>query len=101
MKRANRFVTQSLAIIFTCLLIGCSQPSSEVVIIDNINGYSFDNDRQLFEFDSIAIAQGKVLKTGSSLANQFPHATIVNGQNKTLIPALSMPMGTSPVWAIP
>jgi len=88
MKRANRFVTQSLAIIFTCLLIGCSQPSSEVVIIDNINGYSFDNDRQLFEFDSIAIAQGKVLKTGSSLANQFPHATIVNGQNKTLIPGI-------------
>ncbi|MGB2053772.1 MAG: amidohydrolase [Porticoccaceae bacterium] len=88
MKRANRFVTQSLAIIFTCLLIGCSQPSSEVVIIDNINGYSFDTDRQLFEFDSIAIAQGKVLKTGSSLANQFPHATIVNGQNKTLIPGI-------------
>ncbi|MGB2315078.1 MAG: amidohydrolase, partial [Porticoccaceae bacterium] len=88
MKRANRFATQSLAIIFTCLLIGCSQPSSEVVIIDNINGYSFDTDRQLFEFDSIAIAQGKVLKTGSSLANQFPHATIVNGQNKTLIPGI-------------
>ena len=57
-------------------------------MIDNINGYSFDTERQLFEFDSIAIAQGKVLKTGPSLASQYPNATIMDGQNKTLIPGI-------------
>ena len=88
MNRANKLLTMSLSIVFTCLLTSCSQPSNEILVIDNVNGYSFDTDRQLFEFDSIAIAQGKVLNTGSSLANQFPHATIIDGQNKTLIPGI-------------
>ena len=88
MNHANTFLTKALTIVFTCLLIGCAQPSNEVLVIDNINGYSFDTDRQLFKFNSIAIAQGKVLKTGASLATQFPHATIIDGQNKTLIPGI-------------
>ncbi|MDG2115258.1 MAG: amidohydrolase [Porticoccaceae bacterium] len=88
MNHANKLLTMGLSIVFTCLLTSCSEPSSEILVIDNVNGYSFDTDRQLFEFDSIAIAQGKVLKTGASLATQFPHATIIDGQNKTLIPGI-------------
>ena len=88
MNRITTALLTGLAISATSLLMGCAKPTSEVLVVDNINGYSFDTERQLFVFDSIAIAQGKVLKTGSSLADQYPNATIIDGQNKTLIPGI-------------
>ena len=88
MNRITTALLTGLAISATSLLMGCAKPTSEVLVVDNINGYSFDTERQLFAFDSIAIAQGKVLKTGSSLADQYPNATIIDGQNKTLIPGI-------------
>ena len=88
MNRITTALLTGLAISTTSLLMGCAKPTSEVLVVDNINGYSFDTERQLFVFDSIAIAQGKVLKTGSSLADQYPNATIIDGQNRTLIPGI-------------
>jgi predicted amidohydrolase YtcJ len=59
-----------------------------VTLINNIQGYSFDNNRQLFEFDSMAIAAGKVLETGTSIGANYPEANIIDGQGKTLIPGI-------------
>ena len=56
MNRITTALLTGLAISATSLLMGCAKPTSEVLVVDNINGYSFDTERQLFAFDSIAIA---------------------------------------------
>lgn len=68
---------------------GCSKPTSDITIISNVQGYSFDNNRQLIEFNSMAMAEGKVLATGDALKDSYANAKIIDGRGKTLIPALT------------
>lgn len=72
------------------LLTGCdSAQESQPIVIENIQGYSFDNNRELFQFSSLAIKDGKVLATGDDqLAQNYPNAEKINGQGKALLPGL-------------
>ena len=88
MNPVKSYLTALLLTAFASLLIGCSEPASQVLLINNIQGYSFDNNRQLFEFDSIAITKGKVLQAGTSIGTNYPDANIIDGQGKTLIPGI-------------
>ena len=84
MNPVKSYLTALLLTAFASLLIGCAEPASQVLLINNIQGYSFDNNRQLFEFDSIAITKGKVLQAGTSIGTNYPDANIIDGQGKTL-----------------
>jgi predicted amidohydrolase YtcJ len=72
------------------LVASCSQPEqSETLLIDNIQGYSFNNQRELFNFTALAIRDGKVLATGDAqLSADYPKAEKIDGQGKTLIPGI-------------
>lgn len=76
------------------LLASCSQPEPQselgsTLLIDNIQGYSFNNQRELFSFTAMAIKDGKVLTTGDSrLSADYPQAEKIDGQGKTLIPGI-------------
>ena len=72
------------------LLTGCdTAQESQPIVIENIQGYSFDNNRELFQFSSLAIKDGKVLATGDDqLAQNYPNAEKINGQGKALLPGL-------------
>ena len=72
------------------LLTGCdSAQESRPIVIENIQGYSFDNNRELFQFSSLAIKDGKVLATGDDqLAQNYHNAEKINGQGKALLPGL-------------
>jgi predicted amidohydrolase YtcJ len=86
-----RFLSSALLI---GLLASCSQSESQsesrnTLLIDNIQGYSFDNQRELFNFTALAIRDGKVLATGDSqLSKDYPKAEKIDGQGKTLIPGI-------------
>jgi predicted amidohydrolase YtcJ len=84
---ASRFLPYALLI---GLLAGCSEPEQpDTLLIDNIQGYSFNNQRELFNFSAMAIRDGKVLATGDSeIAANYPKAEKFDGQGKTLIPGI-------------
>lgn len=61
------------------------------VLLDNVKGYGFDENRQLVEFSSLVFddESGKVLARGdNSLATSYPKASKINAQGKTLLPGL-------------
>ena len=80
----------SLCTAVLSLLIGCTEPQQpNTMVIENIQGYSFDNNRELFRFNALAIKEGKVLATGDAqLAAAYPDALKIDGQGKTLIPGI-------------
>jgi predicted amidohydrolase YtcJ len=86
----NKIALSSLCAAVLGLVISCSQPQqSNTLLIENIQGYSFNNERQLFRFKALAIKDGKVLATGDEqLATAYPHAERMDGQGKTLIPGI-------------
>ena len=96
MNPVKQYLSALLLIALAGLIIGCTEPAkspdasatTEVTLINNIQGYSFDNNRQLFKFDSMAIVAGKVLETGTSIGANYPEANIIDGQGKTLIPGI-------------
>lgn len=58
-------------------------------LIENINGYHIDPDQGLVTFSALAFEHGRVLATGdSTLATEYPNATRIDGQGKTLLPGL-------------
>jgi predicted amidohydrolase YtcJ len=88
---ASRFVSRFLPYaLLIGLLTGCSEPEQpNTLLIDNIQGYSFNNQRELFNFSAMAIRDGKVLATGDSeIAANYPRAEKFDGQGKTLIPGI-------------
>ena len=88
---ASRFVSRFLPYaLLIGLLTGCSEPEQpDTLLIDNIQGYSFNNQRELFNFSAMAIRDGKVLATGDSeIAANYPRAEKFDGQGKTLIPGI-------------
>jgi predicted amidohydrolase YtcJ len=87
MSTLYRFLPCALLI---TLLASCSQSEPpDILLIDNIQGYSFDDQRELFNFTALAIRDGKVLATGDSqLSKNYPRAEHIDGQGKTLIPGI-------------
>ena len=62
--RTTRALT-SILIFLIGLISGCSEHnSSTTTVIANINGYSFNNDRELERFTTLVIDSGKVVVTG-------------------------------------
>ena len=86
-----KFVWLATIITATIFLSACSQQhETNELVIENINGYTFDNDRQLQRFQTLALQDGKVLATGDeTLALAYPNAEKINGQGKTLIPGIT------------
>ena len=67
-------------------LLFCSTVVAQPQVIYNVQGYSFDQQRQLFSFSAIAFEHGKVLATGSKdLLKQYPKCKQDRwqGQNST------------------
>ncbi|MBT5387965.1 MAG: amidohydrolase [Porticoccaceae bacterium] len=89
MKNSNLWLIRLLVCAgLSALISGCAPAPKPITVIDNIQGYSFDNQRQLFNFASLAIQDGKVLDTGDSLVSRYPDAKIINGHGKTLVPGI-------------
>ncbi len=95
MTTLSRCLYRSLScVLMIGLLASCSQPEPQselgsTLLIDNIQGYSFNNQRELFSFTTMAIKDGKVLTTGDSqLSADYPQAEKIDGQGKTLIPGI-------------
>ena len=80
-----------LAIPLLLLIASCSErPQSETTVLTNINGYSFDNARELEQFTTLVFDSGKVVAIGDDrLLQNFADATIIDGQGKTLIPGIT------------
>ena len=75
-----------VAVIFST---GCSEKKADVLVISNIKGYSFNNQRNLFKFNVLVIKDGKVLDTGGAdLSEKYPKAKHIDGAGKTLIPSI-------------
>ena len=88
MIKLNWLSTQLLLV--TCL-VGCSESqTSEQLVVKNVNGYTFDNDRQLQQFQTLVIEEGKVIAIGGpELTRNYSQAEKVDGQGKTLLPGMT------------
>lgn len=82
-------VAQVCAGLILCTLGGFSHADT---VVDNVRGYSFNSERQLFQFQAIAFADdGKIIATGSSaeLAARVPGARHMDAGGKTLLPGMT------------
>ncbi|WP_348730113.1 amidohydrolase [Rheinheimera texasensis] len=74
------------------LISGCFTLSAHAapVLISNIKGYGFDDQRQLLSFSELVFddATGKVLARGQGIAKDYPTASKIDGQGRTLLPGL-------------
>ena len=73
-----------------CAILSSTLTAAPVVVTD-IKGYGFDNQRQLQQFSVLVFddESGKVLARGdNSLLAQYPDAKQLSGQGKTLLPGL-------------
>ena len=57
--------------------------------ISHVKGYTLDNNGELIHFSNMVFDGGKVLAIGGEELNQrFPNATLIDGQNKVMLPGL-------------
>ena len=70
-------------------LIQCSITFAKPTIIHNIKGYSLSQDSKI-QFQAIAFENDMILKTGNydQLIQMFPDSKVIDGQGKTMLPAL-------------
>ena len=81
-----------MALTFLAFLISAcsSEKQSTTTIMANINGYSFDNNRQLQQFQTLVFDNGRVLATGgSTLKANYPDANVIDGKGLTLLPGIT------------
>ncbi len=80
-----------LAISLLVVTASCSDSNqSTITVFTNVNGYSFDNTRELEKFTTLVIDSGKVMAIGDDrLVENFSDAIIIDGQGKTLIPGIT------------
>jgi len=66
-----------------------SQVYGTPTLIDNVHGYTLVGAR-LHRFSGLAFEDGKVLQAGdaAALRKRFPHARVIDGGGKTLLPGL-------------
>lgn len=81
-----------IALTFSVFLVSaCSSgKQSTTTIMANINGYSFDNNRQLQQFQTLVFDHGRVLATGGpTLEANYPEANVIDGKGLTLLPGIT------------
>ena len=81
-----------IALTFSVFLVSaCSSgKQSTTTIMANINGYSFDNNRQLQQFQTLVFDNGRVLATGGpTLEANYPEANVIDGKGLTLLPGIT------------
>ena len=90
-KRIQKKLLPLLAISLLVLTASCSDSNqSTTTVFTNVNGYSFDNTRELEKFTTLVIDSGKVMAIGDDrLVENFSDAIIIDGQGKTLIPGIT------------
>lgn len=73
--------------VLTIVLFACSK-EAEVTIVINSNTYTVNNSFDKAE--AFAIQEGKFIAVGSNteIQNQFKNATVIDAQNKTIVPGL-------------
>ncbi|MBL4631219.1 MAG: amidohydrolase [Paraglaciecola sp.] len=76
-------------ILTACLLFATALTQAAPSHISHVRGYTLDNSGQLIRFSNMVFDGGKVLAIGDAkLSQRFPHATLIDGQNKVLLPGL-------------
>lgn len=76
-------------IFIVCLLFISSFALGAPTHISNVKGYTLDNSGELIRFSNMLFDGGKVLAIGGTeIAQRFPDATKIDGQNKVLLPGL-------------
>lgn len=76
-------------IFIVCLLFISSFALGAPTHISNVKGYTLDNSGELIRFSNMLFDAGKVLAIGGTeIAQRFPDATKIDGQNKVLLPGL-------------
>ena len=90
-KRIQKKLLALLAISLLVVTASCSDSNqSTTTVFTNVNGYSFDNTRELEKFTTLVIDSGKVMAIGDDrLVENFSDAIIIDGQGKTLIPGIT------------
>ena len=90
-KRIQKKLLALLVISLLVLTASCSDSNqSTTTVFTNVNGYSFDNTRELEKFTTLVIDSGKVMAIGDDrLVENFSEAIIIDGQGKTLIPGIT------------
>lgn len=80
--------TVALAVLLAAVLLA-STAHGAATLIDNVHGYTLAGDR-LHRFSGLVFEDGKVVRTGDAarLRKRFPHAQVVDGGGKTLLPGL-------------
>lgn len=83
-----RLITVTTLLFPLTLLLNAAQ--AKPVLVDNIKGYGFDDQRQLVKFSQLVFddASGKVLARGDNLTTAYQDATLLDGAGQTLLPGL-------------
>ena len=92
--QANITAQRLLAVLVIPLILltaSCNDGiESTTTVFTNVNGYSFDNARELEQFTTLVVDLGKVVAIGDDrLVENFSEANIIDGQGKTLIPGIT------------
>ncbi len=80
-----------LLLLFTSLLLSCTETVKNGFILHNVNGYTLNSDGNLLQFDAISVENGKVKATGSldELEAAGTEGLVrIDGGGKTLLPGL-------------
>ena len=77
--------------LISLFLISCDTAErSGDFVLHNVNGYSLQQDGDLFQFEAIAVRDGKIVDIGTETAilNLFQDLRRVDGEGRTLLPGL-------------
>ena len=79
-KRIQKKLLALLAISLLVVTASCSDSNqSTTTVFTNVNGYSFDNTRELEKFTTLVIDSGKVMAIGDDrLVENFSDAIIID-----------------------
>ena len=84
--RRGLLISLAVLVIFCA---GCSDTKLHTLVVSNIQGYSFDNQRELIQFATLVVKNGKVVETGPpSLVEKYPRARHIDGGGYTLLPGI-------------
>ena len=72
-----------------CLLFSTGLTLAAPSHISHVKGYTLDNNGEFIQFSNMVFDGGKVLAIGGEeLGQRFPNATLIDGQNKVMLPGL-------------
>jgi predicted amidohydrolase YtcJ len=68
----------------------CTPETNNGFILDNVNGYTINQNGDLIEFEAIAVQDGKILAIGTStdMITVHPELDRIDGEGNTLLPGL-------------